>query len=267
MALAGKITMWKAIQSLYMPAASLYREAILSPAHPTPSENPFADTASTPEAEKGASSDDDDDDGEDILDDSQDTSTLSSIALDAENYELYLPSHSISLSRSFASKELLDKERRLRIGRLEGHLTELRKLLRIKTGAILHKKANSVGQKSGTRSNTLLSDFAAKIELTASHYSEEREVALRLDPDGEWRHRLRLLQKKDIRGIQENEVENVDILPRGREVWNEAQRTISWIWKVPRIQGSDDAEVISLEEEESEIGEGKVATFYSLHNN
>lgn len=202
--------------------------------------------------------DDEDDLPEDLL--TQDTKT--------EQVDLLLPSSPISIRQSFASPSLSNKEARLRVGRSESHLTELQRLLRVKAGVMVDKRANSVGQKSGTRSNTVLADYRLKIDRTASYYTEERKLAMQLDPTGSWQLRLKELMKEDVRPVHANAAEEIGAvsLTASDRVLREGQRTISWIWKVPLAISSVDmpsSEMDSaiLTKEIGETDQGSFSTY------
>jgi hypothetical protein len=171
----------------------------------------------------------------------------------AEVFDLLLPSSSPCASNGLSPKHLEEMELRLRLGRLEGHLTELRRLLRIRASAFLDKKANSTGQREGTRSHSLLADYLQKIELTTLNYQEERLAALRLDPAGTWQHRLKELDKADVRSAHQNAMDPSAVISttHGKKVWSEGQREISWIWRVPVDAGSD---LASSEAAEVDLG-------------
>lgn len=170
----------------------------------------------------------------------------------AEDVDLLLPSSPTCLSYSLSSPSLTQIELRIRQARLEVHLTELRRLLRVKAGLNIDKRANSTGQKAGTRSTTALNEYAKKIERQVLYYNEERKATLRLDASGEWQHRLKVLEKDDARPINVNAEDNRrDRGDADRRVWRESQRSISWIWKVPRKGdiSSNVQDILGAEEE------------------
>lgn len=197
---------------------------------------------------------------EEMLEDSSSPEGLveNSSAFNAEEFDLLLPSSPLAIANSFASESLSQLEARIRAGRIEVHLTELRRLLRVKLGLNVDKRANSTGQKSGTRSNTILADYAKKIDRCAYFYNEERNLALRLDPDGLWQHRLKELLKTDVRAINANaEGDRSDRGNADGRVWREGQRIISWIWKVPRAEDTPSTVQDLLSAEEARLLEGK----------
>jgi hypothetical protein len=190
------------------------------------------------------------------------------LGMKAEHVPLYLPSSPVTITQDFATAALRQKELRLRLGRIATHLSELRRLLRVKSSVYLFKKGNMVGQRAGTRSTTLLANYSRKIDGVAQDYREERVAALRLDPSGTWTAHWKDLKKEDVRAAHQNEddVSRTDNSRPTNRVWNESQRTISWIWKVPHMvrqhedrppSPSSSAVEHSLSATEEEVDEGK----------
>lgn len=238
-AIARRIIAWFSVQAVFMPAAIAFRSSL------------GAGLSDIQRDDHNSDEDDDEDEAED-----KGVSLVNGTK--AEDIDLLLPSSPESL----ATKSLLDKECRLRICRVEVHLSELRRLLRVKAGVMADKKANSVGQRAGTRSNTVLSEYRLKIDRTASYYTDERNIALRLDPSGHWQHRLMELKKADVRPIHANapdEDARVAATSADDRVLREGQRSISWIWKVPRAVGPQQSvlseqELLNHEEEKVDQG-------------
>jgi hypothetical protein len=266
-ALGRKITSWLAYQGIFMPHVPVFRsanptlprESSTSPGHPT------------------ISPDDDEEEAE--PEETAEDATTFPLNLNAEDVVLYLPSHEASVNGSFAPPSLVNKEFHLRKGRLEVHLKQLRRLLRVKVAVYLDKAANSVGQRAGTRANTMLAEYNRKIENTATHYREERAATLRLNSTGSWRHQLKDLKKADVRPVSMNESDAEDAPNStrpvaGRSVWRQGKRSISWIWKVPMqrtdsdgdthpsanaeaSQAGEDEPTVPFEASPEEIGDGK----------
>lgn len=120
-----------------------------------------------------------------------------------------LPSHPICIACGFASARLSQKEAGVRLARLESSLSEIRRLLRIRTSVYLDKKAHSVGQKEGTRSNVMLTSYNKKLKDAQRHYNEDRKAALRLNPNGDWTKRYKELKNADLRAAHEEENKTV----------------------------------------------------------
>lgn len=237
-ALEQRIMHFVGMQSIFMPGAVAYRQYITSP--------PTSDTSPLPYSS---------DDRDDLDPEDHPTSNLSDVK--AEVFDLMLPSGPVSVSHRFADESLAKRELKLRLARLEAHLSEIRRLLRIRASVYLDKKANSVGQKSGTRSHMLLTSYNKKIERAHKCYEEERKAALRLDPEGSWNTRLRELKKADVRAAHENENETLreGIIAAVREP-GEASRQLSWIWKVP-LRSAANAETANTVATQEEISEGE----------
>lgn len=223
-----------------MPSAVAYRQDLVNPSQPDPSPHSHST-----------------DDPDDL--DLEDAPSSSLGGVNAEIIDLMLPSHPVCIARGFASASLAGKEVKLRLARLDAHLSEIRRLLRIRASVYLDKKANSVGQKSGTRSHMVLSSYNKKIETTHKYYDEEWKAAVRLDPDGAWSNRLRELKKVDVRSAHENENETLSegIITAAR-VPGEASRQLSWIWKVPLRNSSASGDLTAnTEATQEEISEGE----------
>lgn len=259
--LSLRIALWIEKQALLMPGAIGLRHSIST-------------STSTPHTFGDSAEDDVEDEDEDEDEDTPPYAGNQRVlppGANAEEIDLFLPSNETCMRLGISTRSLLDKERRLRIGRIESHLTELRRLLRVKAGVAVDKRLNSVGQKGGTRSNTVLTEYRKKIDRCAIYYNEERRICLRLDPTGPWQLRLRDLAKNDIRPVHANFDEQSipsQHVRGGNKVLSEAQRTISWIWKVPAAATSMGSETTSSHEgtlsqvpEEEETDRGNV-NFY-----
>lgn len=232
-----------------MPAVTAYRS--------------FSSTQTNPPAATTTFSSDDPEDNLDPEDELYEASCLG--GADAELFELMLPSHPICITRGFSNARLVQKEVNVRLARLESYLSETRRLLRIRTSVYLDKKAHSVGQKSGTRSHIMLSSYNKKLEDAREHYNEDRNAILRLDPDGNWTQRYKELKKTDLRAAHEDENKTLAegfITPARAP--GEAQRQLSWIWKVPisdrnrRVVAGAGAGAQTLATQE-EVSEGELA--------
>lgn len=217
-ALEQRISEWTHIQALFMPFAIACRGYNASP-----TQIDSLQTAS-----------DDPDDNLDLEDDPNMASGLGGV--DAEMFELMLPSHPTCVSRGFADSVLTQTEVKVRLARLEASLSEIRHLLRIRTSVYLDKKAHSVGQKSGTRSHILMTTYNKKLEATHHHYKEDRQAAMSLDPGGGWMRRYQELKKADLRAAHEDENRTLtEGYVTATRAPGEAQRQLSWIWKVPLL--------------------------------
>lgn len=84
----------------------------------------------------------------------------------------------------------------------------------------------------------MLASYNKKIDDAHKHYNEDRNAALRLDPDGSWARRYKDLKKTDLRAAHEDEGRtlNEGFITATRAP-GESQRTLSWIWKLPLLDG------------------------------
>jgi hypothetical protein len=245
--LGVRITAWLGQQAVFMPRVTAFRAS-----------EPIAGMEES-SVRRSASADTDSHNRPSFED-----SSAYPLGMKAEHIPLYLPSSPVTTTQDFVTSTLRQKELRLRLGRIAAHLSELRRLLRVKTSVYLFKKGNMVGQRAGTRSTTLLANYTRKIDGVAQDYREERAAALRLDPSGTWTTHWKDLKKEDVRAAHQNEDDvsrRDDSRPTNR-VWNESQRAISWIWKVPHmVKPHDDAPSSAVHEHslsatEEEVDEG-----------
>lgn len=147
----------------------------------------------------------------------------------AESLPLYLPSGLPShLRNESCSVKLLRNEVLLRIAQCDDSLVDLRRLRRVLTGIGQFKwmHVSGTGQKANTRMRSLYDKFQQKISLTAARYRAAYNALLVIDPAGTWKHRLRELHDRDIRGPGKDEDD--DALGEGR-------REPSWIWLVSGV--------------------------------
>jgi hypothetical protein len=244
-ALESRILQWIEFQAYFMPGAASYRATVIF----------SSETDSPPDVETVHTNDGDDLDCEDNLNTASE-SLLGGIK--PEQFDLILPSHPASISGNFSNQNLNQSEVKVRQARLEAYLSELRRLLRIKASALLDKKAHSFGQKAGTRSAVLLASYNKKINHVHQHYEDERMAAVRLDPDGVWQQRLKELKKADVRAAHQDEdyILQPNLMSRAGRVPGEAQRQLSWIWKVPRVEpgisGANGFDTVASNEEVDE---------------
>jgi len=252
--LAQRAVVWLQQQNIFMPSIAAYRAS---------HDMSITSTNQSLDEEAGADEDENEDEDEDEDEDEADPISESTALLGfkAEDLDLLLPSSPVCMACSLATPHLQQIESCLRIGRIEVHLSDIRLLLRIKSAAMKDKKSHSVGQKAGTRANKLISDYSMKIERTRLYYNVERSIALRLDPDGAWKDRLKELKKEDVRPVNANADYGSEATGGNSSVdrvWNESKRSISWIWKVPRAEGevlTSDNDLVALEAQKSDEGE------------
>jgi hypothetical protein len=116
---------------------------------------------------------------------------------------------------------LVDTEKRLRLAQANDALDDLRRQLRVTMG-LGHYKNTQVGasQRVSTRARSLIGRFKDKTSRCAERYRAAHSALLSLDPNGDWKNRLRILKDEDIKG------------PRRGEDEAEGTRELSWIWHV-----------------------------------
>ena len=86
----------------------------------------------------------------------------------------------------------------------------------------------STSQGTMTKSRTLFSNFARKIDLAATRYRQARTALLRLDPEekiAEWKEKLQELRREDIRGPSRKAKES-----------SESRQEASWIWRTTSLE-------------------------------
>ena len=130
--------------------------------------------------------------------------------------------------RSPCSFNLANIELRFRLAQAEDSVGELRRLLRVTMG-LQDYKAKQIGpsQRAGTRARTLIARFWDKVSRCVDRYKAAYSALLSLEPEGEWRSRLRPLTDKDVRA------------PRRHDDEYEGTRELSWIWRIACRSGLD----------------------------
>jgi hypothetical protein len=222
-----------------MPHAFAFRHS----SHTVPHQQP----ASTEEE-----SDDEDSDNEDEAAESAPTlETLPGVSetVLAEDFPLYLPSSLPQNLYESTSPDLIEKEIRVRLTLLETIFRELLRLLSVKMGIVNNKRSFVVGQKGNTRAQTLLASFSDKIDFTAERYRQVWSALDKLDPNGKWNARLKLLQKTDVRMPQEDEDPDNKQQQRKakkRKTLGEGSRKPSWIWRVSDLSNEDEGNGANL---------------------
>ena len=207
LALLSKIKLWREMQRIYMPQASIFLSAY---------------ELNQP------------------LDDQSD-------GIRTDVPPLCLPSNLPPDLRATLPPEfgLVEKELRLRTAQCDDALSELQRLLRIRGLAFTQKKKNARGQKENTRARTVLSQLTSRIKLAAERYREAFDALQALDSDATsaWRSRLQRLKDDDVRAM--DEVDEEDYIEglgnegesrrnanskRKRKAKGNGYRASSWIW-------------------------------------
>ncbi|KAF7288624.1 CxC2 domain-containing protein [Mycena indigotica] len=167
----------------------------------------------------------------------------------AEFVKLYLPSQLPADRRSSAcGRGVLEAEVKLRVGQCGDALRELRAALNTQTHLIYWRNENSVGQRSATRSASLISRVGETIAKAAAKYRDS-QAALVAIKGSTFAPQFRPLLDIDInaRPGVENDIEamkrlaGADSSRVGRNVPSQVtlNRTVSWIWTTGGSSASD----------------------------
>jgi hypothetical protein len=239
--LQRKILKWTVVQASYMAEAVTLRQESAEHADGATRSKDAAGVVDyeEDEVELGESEDDEADYSENFPSKLADvpTSLRLPLGVKPETFDLLLPS---SLPPSH-NLELASIELRLRTAQLDAILRDLRRLLRIKAGVYLHKKSNVVGQKGGTRANSLLTQFSEKITDTTAKYREVRERFLKLRPSKDDQLRFRELKDGDVVAPSVADTGDTAAQPEGKRTnskkrkktaASEGNRKLTWIWLV-----------------------------------
>ena len=144
----------------------------------------------------------------------------------AESIKLWLPSQLESADErtSICMPGLINSEKDLRFGQLQDSLDGLRKARRVRRGLVMFHKVQLAGegQKTQTKSRTILQTVQDRIDKFAQRYRVAREALLQLDPCGDWEELYPPLTKDDNRGPGK-ELEEVGA--------SDGQYIPSWIWR------------------------------------
>jgi len=146
----------------------------------------------------------------------------------AENAPLFLPSSFPADVRSLSEmNRVCNMEKKLRLAQAEDALVEIRRQRRIVQGLWQFKKLNvtGTGNRPNTKMLTLYNRISHKIEHAAHRYRTARSALLVLDPEGDWKERLKELRREDIRGPGRD---------LGDKKTTNGRFEPSWIWLVQR---------------------------------
>ena len=158
---------------------------------------------------------------------------------------LYLPSSLPPHIRNLPEmKEVCQLERRLREPQADDALADVRRQRRIIQGLWQFKRINvsGTGNKPNTRMLVLYKRLNSKTKRAAQKYRVAYAALNVLDPKGSWTTRLKALTDKDVSGP-------------GRDPNSDSTNSRyepSWIWLMPRVTKSSDADTGMGEEEFNE---------------
>jgi hypothetical protein len=164
-----------------------------------------------------------------------------------EAVPLYLPSSLPAHIRNLPEmKSLCQLECRLREPQADDALGDVRRQRRIIQGLWQFKRINVSG--TGNKPNTRMLVLYKRLESKTNRATQKYRVAYAalkvLDPNGSWRTRLKVLADKDVSGP-------------GRDHNSESTNSRyepSWIWLMPRVNKSTNADT-GLDGEEEEFNE------------
>ncbi|KAJ7144867.1 hypothetical protein C8R43DRAFT_891090, partial [Mycena crocata] len=181
----------------------------------------------------------------------------------AEDIRLFMPS-------SIAGEEkrvkaclagLLAIEDELREGEALDALEELRQGLRARTMTNRFRVRNATGQRALTRGQGVLRAISVRIHKAKLRYRYARNALMRLRGNGTWEKKLRVLEDKDIRALNERALNEEEEAGReklvelgeyadggvsgvGSVAAGETHRKLSWIWYTVKKDDPSEAELI-----------------------
>ncbi|TDL14368.1 hypothetical protein BD410DRAFT_734211 [Rickenella mellea] len=171
-----------------------------------------------------------------------------------ETIHLLLPSQISAAERAAVClPDLVDKEFRLRVGQCDDALHQIRRLLRIRSNLWHYKRGQVFGQRSATRTRTLIAKFDERINRMAERYRAGRAALIALNRPGDWSTRFLALNDSDIQGPRQDD-ETVLVTPPSlpQNHWiSEGRRDFTWIWLAPKARLEGDAEA-----ERRDVNEG-----------
>lgn len=124
-----------------------------------------------------------------------------------EDFILYLPSELTKRDiRKFCPNGLAGLENRLRYAEATDSLEKLRHHLRTRSFANKFKVANVTGQIKNTRARETQARIDDKVNAAAATYRRARAAVKKLRGEGPWELKLQVLEKSDIRALNEREL-------------------------------------------------------------
>jgi hypothetical protein len=124
-----------------------------------------------------------------------------------EDAKLYLPSELAAADRrKYCPNGLAAMEDRIRYAEAFDALEDLRHHLRTRSFTNKFKIANVTGQIKNTRAREVQHRIDDKVRASELHYRRAREGVKKLRGPGEWEQKLRVLEKSDVRALNEREL-------------------------------------------------------------
>ncbi|KAJ6461985.1 hypothetical protein C8R47DRAFT_993232 [Mycena vitilis] len=144
-----------------------------------------------------------------------------------ETIEIYLPSAiPPDVRAAVCVPGLVQHEDDLRNAQALEALGDLRSGLRTRMFANQFKRRLTSSQGSFTKSRTLTDSIEDRIRAAAARYRSARAALLQLRGAGDWEDVLKVLNKADIRGMNERAMNDEEKAENKRE----GRRQLSWIW-------------------------------------
>ncbi|KAJ7163989.1 hypothetical protein C8R43DRAFT_1122949 [Mycena crocata] len=171
----------------------------------------------------------------------------------AENVRLWMPSELTAAERrASCRKGLVQVEARYRAAQCEDTLELLRTRLHAQAHLIQHRNANSVGQRSGLRSATLIGRVGDRIRFLATKYRGARKALVALKGD-DFAPQYQDLLDTDLNTGLEQESDHKarkklarlgSTKGRNRNAPSNKPRKLSWIWTVTVGAGGHNEEQV-----------------------
>ncbi|KIM82772.1 hypothetical protein PILCRDRAFT_7683 [Piloderma croceum F 1598] len=184
--------------------------------------------------------------------DVSDSNSNSNTPMMVENTKLYMPSElSASNRRKFCPNGLASLEDRIRFAEASDSLEDLQHHLRTRSFTNKFKIANVTGQRKNTRAREVQHRIDDKVRASELQYRQAQEALKQLRGPGDWEITLKVLEKSDVRALNERELNqeeqdkqyrlrqrlgiNVDDMENERVVGQvaavgEGYRRPLWIW-------------------------------------
>ena len=171
----------------------------------------------------------------------------------AEDEPLFLPSSLGAADRESCASGVADAELLMRDAQLHECLDQVRVLLHVKAGLVMHKNKHFRHQRQNTRARTIIETNDERLQRFADKYRAAREAKIVLSGTGEWEKTWRVLNDTDIRTmLAEDDPVNAKVRDADKErqqLLSEGRRVTSWIW-----MGADKGGVEGSAEESMQDG-------------
>lgn len=174
------------------------------------------------------------------------------VSSNVEDLKLYMPSElCVGDRRKYCPNRLASMEDRIRFAEASDSLEDLRHHLCTRSFTNKFKIANVTGQIHNTRACEIQHRINDKVRVSELQYRRAQEAVKKLRGSGEWEQTLKVLEKSDVRALNERELtaQEKDEVHKLRE-WlgtvahdvddervlgqvaavGEGQRRPSWIW-------------------------------------